>query len=470
VKAKRRNVAKFHPVEDRAEPAHFSHNGIPVASAVEIETLAGGPGAAQSRAGPRSGPAKATEENFMTRCPRNRFAAFAAAFVLLTLMTRTTATQAGEEKTITIGEVKTIESKVLGETRSILVHLPTGYNITTDAYPVLYLLDGKEQFLHTAGLVDFLGTRGAAPQMIVVGIVNTDRGRDFTQSKVAKGMAPTKMVGGGAEKFLTFIEQELTPFVEQTYRTQPYRILVGHSLGGLLATYSMLTRPGLFDAYLAISPALGWDDGLIFRDMATALERRRGAKGFFYATYGGLEGKEYDTPLRELRKTLKKHAGGLDWIVTRMPNDDHGTIVHAAIYTGLRHLFKGWRMGDGVVDLDGVRKHYAQLSKRFGYEIRVPEQTVNLMAYGYLLKGKEIDKAIAIFEENVRLYPQSPNVYDSLGEGYEAAGQLDKAIEYYGIAIKKLSQVPNHDKKVMQIYREHVTRAKTAKKGGKVAK
>ena len=363
----------------------------------------------------------------MTHSSRLGHAATAAALVTSFLAVQTAPSHAGEEEDkITLGEVQTIDSEILGERRTILVHLPTGYNITTDAYPVLYLLDGGEHFVHAAGLVDFLGTRGASPQVIVVGIVNTDRVRDFTQTAATKGPGTGKAVGGGAEAFLRFIERELVPFVERSYRTQPYRILVGHSLGGLLATYSMLTHPGLFDAHIAISPYLAWDEQKILQGMEAALARRNGARGFFYATYGGLEGKEYDSALRTLRKTLKQRAGGLDWIVTRMPDDDHGTIVHPAIYTGLRHLYKGWRPKDAT-NLAGLKRHYAELSKRYGYQIRVPEQTVNLLGYGYLLKDKDVDKAIEVFEENVRLYPQSPNVYDSLGEGYEAAGEVDKA-------------------------------------------
>ncbi len=405
----------------------------------------------------------------MIRFPRHGVAALAAVFVFLALATRTSPSQAGEDKKVTIGEVKTLDSKVLGEKRAILVHLPVGYNITTDSYPVLYLLDGKEHFMHAAGLADFLGTRGAAPQMIVVAIVNTDRVRDFSHTKETKGINLEKMAGGGAEKFLSFIEQELMPFVEQSYRTQPYRILVGHSLGGLLATYTMLNHPGLFDAYIAISPYLAWDKEVIFRGMDEALAGRSGARGFFYATYGGLEGKEYDSTLRALRKTLARKAHGLEWLVTRMPDDDHGTIVHAAIYNGLRHLYKSWRP-TGDTDLAGLKQHYANLSTKYGYDIRIPEQTVNLLGYKHLMAKKDPAKAVEIFEENVRLYPQSPNVYDSLGEGYEATGQIDKALGYYEIAVKKLSQAPKYDQKVMQIYREHVARAKAAKKGKKPAK
>src|SRR3712207_3662198 len=101
------------------------------------------------------------------------------------------------------------------------------------------------------------------PEMIVVGISNTDRTRDLTPTRVARlpdnpnAGFPTS---GGADKFLKFIETELIPMVESKYRTQPYRALAGHSLGGLFAVHTLVTKPELFNSYIAVSPSLQWDN------------------------------------------------------------------------------------------------------------------------------------------------------------------------------------------------------------------
>ena len=130
---------------------------------------------------------------------------------------------------ITIGERLTIASKVLGEDRPILVSTPPGYGRGQQRYPVLYLTDGDAHLTHTRGTVDFLARNGLMPQVIIVGIPNTDRNRDLTPSRV-----PVRTLGsrtfqlptsGGADKFLNFIETELAPYVEASYRTEPFRIL-----------------------------------------------------------------------------------------------------------------------------------------------------------------------------------------------------------------------------------------------------
>src|SRR6201988_4529086 len=131
-----------------------------------------------------------------------------------------------------------LKSAVLGEERFILVRTPAGYETNKLRYPVLYMTDGDAHMGHTASTIEFLTQNGRLPDLIVVGITNTDRTRDLTPVKsTAKNPAgqlqfPTS---GGADTFLKFIETELIPEIEKDYRVPPYRILAGHSLGGLFA-------------------------------------------------------------------------------------------------------------------------------------------------------------------------------------------------------------------------------------------
>jgi enterochelin esterase-like enzyme len=128
---------------------------------------------------------------------------------------------------IVLGYQATIHSSVLGEDRDILIYLPDTYMTSENAYPVIYLLDGRFNFQHTTSTVELLARLGHIPRMIVIAIANVDRRRDFTAT-----VSPDTRLGGGAEPLLDFIEQELVPYVEQGFRTQPYRIIIGHSLGG----------------------------------------------------------------------------------------------------------------------------------------------------------------------------------------------------------------------------------------------
>lgn len=65
----------------------------------------------------------------------------------------------------------------------------------------------------------------------------------------------------------------------------------------------------------------------------------------------------------------------------------------------------------------------------------LPEELINAIGYAYL-EMNELDEARIIFKENISRYPNSPNVYDSLGEVLELKGEYDLAKLNYAKAVK----------------------------------
>src|SRR5690349_17961422 len=137
----------------------------------------------------------------------------------------------------------TVHSKVLNEDRVIWVRTPRGYDRSTHIYPVIYQTDGPWHVNEIGSSIDFLVTNNRMPPVIVVAIENTDRTRDLTPThhKLPEGKTDPFPTAGGADKFLDFIEAELMPEVQKRYRVAPYKIFAGHSLGGLLAIYALIT-------------------------------------------------------------------------------------------------------------------------------------------------------------------------------------------------------------------------------------
>ena len=76
-------------------------------------------------------------------------------------------------------------------------------------------------------------------------------------------------------------------------------------------------------------------------------------------------------------------------------------------------------------------EHLAQeLAESKSADYYFKESEINTLGYLYLFAGK-LDAALSIFELNVRMNPESWNVYDSLGEGCLAAGKFDCARKQY---------------------------------------
>ena len=184
-----------------------------------------------------------------------------ALLLLVILFSSTSILTAQREYDLVQATEVMIESSILDEMRFASIYLPPNYETGSQKYPILYLLDGRTHLHHASGAVSFLTNMGIIPQMIVVAVQNVDRTRDFSPTHVEE--RPTT---GGAGKFLDFMEIELMPFVSRNYRTGTYDILVGHSFGGTFATYTLLEKPGLFNAYIAISPYMMYDNDFVVRE------------------------------------------------------------------------------------------------------------------------------------------------------------------------------------------------------------
>jgi predicted alpha/beta superfamily hydrolase len=339
------------------------------------------------------------------------------------------------------GTVKrlTIKSAVLGEERVVLVRTPVGYETNKVSYPVLYMTDGDSHINHTSSSIEFLTENGRMPDLIVVGVTNTDRTRDLTPVKSTTKNAAGELqfpTSGGADNFLKFFETELIPEIEKQYRVQPYRIFAGHSLGGLFAIHALISKPGLFNSYVAVSPSLQWENGAELKRAEDFLKNQKELKVTLFASIGNETGgiSECFDSFKELLS--KTNIKDFEWQAERFADEDHGSVVLRSHYFGLRKVYEDWQaprdLKSGAVlgGLKGAEAHYKKLSEKFGYPIPVPENLINQIGYQLLAGGKP-EEAIATFKANVERYPDSANVYDSLAEAYERGRRIDLAEPLY---------------------------------------
>ncbi len=176
-----------------------------------------------------------------------------------------------------------IDSKILNEERNILVTLPDDYEqLPQDKFPVLYMLDGENdnrQMMST--IKNHLAKNLLMSSTILVSIPNTNRNRDLTPTKIKE--VPNS---GGGDNFLDFVQKEVFPEIEKNYRVQPYRIIAGHSFGGLTVIYTLLTRPEMFNAYLAASPTLSWDDNYLIKHTSDWLKLKNARNKILFVGLG----------------------------------------------------------------------------------------------------------------------------------------------------------------------------------------
>ena len=238
---------------------------------------------------------------------------------------------------------------VKGENYLIQVSLPFGYSSSHNSYPVLYVLDGDYAFGLTKGIADLLMIGKDIKGIIVVGISygkgvlawSLKRTRDLTPGHdtiYAKGQNT-----GGADNFLSFIQNELIPAINKNYRTYPdSSAICGESLGGLLNSYILWKQPELFKSYIIISPSLIWNNKSVLKQEAEFFVNHKELNKTVFIAYGSLDNKEVIiSPATELIQMIQMHKYmGLRLVTRVFEGETHMSVPSVAITNGLKTLFK----------------------------------------------------------------------------------------------------------------------------------
>jgi uncharacterized protein len=396
---------------------------------------------------------------------------------------------AQSDNTISIGKIDSLESTILNEKRKIWIYTPNDGPAdlySKQRYPVVYLLDGDAHFFSVVGMIQQLSSVNGntiCPPMIVVGIPNTDRTRDLTPTHVVNDPpfvdSSFSKNSGGGEKFISFLEKELIPYVDAKYPTRPYRMLIGHSFGGLTVMQTFIHHTDLFNSYVSIDPSMWWDRQKLLKESQKLLAEKK-LDG--HALYLGIANtmdpgmdlikirKDTNAFSRHIRSILALQGyleankqNGLKYQGKYYGNDDHGSVPLITEYDALRFIFDFYRLkltykdftDTTVAIVNKLKKHYENVSKQFGYKVSPDENQINSQGYN-ALNNKRYDLARELFKLNVDNYPDSYNVYDSYGDYFIAKKETALAIEQLKKALA-LKENPESRKKLDELEKGSMT-------------
>ncbi len=193
--------------------------------------------------------------------------------------------------TISGSELRVLPVNAAGRHYQLSVGLPASY-ATEPArrYPVVYVTDGYWDFQKLDAIRGALVFDKVTPEFIIVGLGYAGESleygtlRSWELSPVPLGDGPST---GHAAEFLTTIATEIIPFVEREYRTDPaHRVLAGASLGGLFTLYAMYSKPDLFSAWVAVTPAVAVGDGWLLGYEEKFAKAGGQLKGRLFASMG----------------------------------------------------------------------------------------------------------------------------------------------------------------------------------------
>ncbi|TMO43714.1 esterase [Pseudoalteromonas sp. S4389] len=330
----------------------------------------------------------------------------------------------------------TIESSNLSEQRTVVVQLPKSYQTQPNKrYPVIYRLDGAGNLPLINAVLERLQQDDQAPEVIVVAIESTNRLRDFYPTVNKEPQGPVGE-GGGAAKFLAFVEQELMPLVNKQYRTHDYRVIAGASAAGVFALYAMQADLELFQAHIAYSPAVWWNYGAPAKSLNTFVTKAKSINSYVYMNIGeeaGIMRERYD----DMQQTLQNSkVQNLRFKSDAFAGVSHNLTSAAGAFNAYHGLFLSKHMplsalGDDVSSIDA---YYQRLSQQWGEQIAPPDRAVRMLGYS-LTDNQQFERAIEVFKYNIKNYPKSAYALSALSYGYEMQGNIRQSLVQIEAAI-----------------------------------
>jgi hypothetical protein len=241
-------------------------------------------------------------------------------------------------------ELRALHSSITGRDYDLYVYPPTPGSLAPGRkHPVLYLLDGQWDFKLLCSIQGGLLYDKYVPDVIVVGITysgahaNYDSLRAVDYTPVA---SPNNPGSGQGAKFLSALETEIMPFIEKSYPADPSRrALMGNSLGGLFALYAMFTKPALFSAYVASSPAVTYASRGSFADEARYASAHDDLEAKLFIGVGADE--SLAAPVKEMiDKIRSRHYRGLQFDSRVIAEERHSGNKPETYNRGLRFIFR----------------------------------------------------------------------------------------------------------------------------------
>lgn len=304
--------------------------------------------------------------------------------VTLLLLSTTLILSAQEYPEVTIpgSQVRKITSQIVsGQEYKLEIRLPSSYENSTKKYPVVYLMDSQWDFPLVTSIYGEQYYDGFIPEIILVGVTwgginpNPDilRTRDYTPTNDGRNIETA-----GADKFLDFMKMELFPFIESNYRAKSdNRILMGCSLGGLFTLYSLFTHSDMFTGYVAASPAVGWDNGILYNDEKTFSEKQLAKPVRVYMTVGNVEnGKSYYETFANKMKSSKYKNVQLQSKV--LENTGHSGTKSETYARGLQYVFK---RNELKLNTKTLNKYVGQYQFENGNKLEIKNENHQLNLY-----------------------------------------------------------------------------------------
>jgi len=337
---------------------------------------------------------------------------------------------ARSQSDFSIANTYTIHSDILNQDRQVHIYLPESYQSSEQEYPVLYILDGQWHFTNGVAIQQSLRVPDQLPEMIVVGIQNANPLR-------------RTLFWDERERFHSFLDNELNPFLEGKFRLADDRILFGWEAASYFACYALLHERQLFDGVILTN------GGYIEEEMIDAFDKRPLPEHNYLFIANSIKDIYTIQDSDDLANLLKeKSPKNLTWKYQQYNEEVHESLPYLALYHGLNYFYHNFNSLvfssiQAYKDLGGMtylKQYFQARGERFGFSTEIDNSTKNSLIW-LAWKRDDFESFSYFMDEfaDVLSTPRYASAYwqNRLAAFYLKHNDLDHAILYYQAGISK---------------------------------
>jgi len=368
-------------------------------------------------------------------------------FLLLIGFTNNVFSQSKETHHI-VGKTFQLQSDILNEEREIQIYLPEDYQTSNEKCPVVYVFDSQKYFLNAVAYQQNLRFQEETPGFIVVGIKTKDSER-------------RKLYNSESTKFSAYLEKELLPYIDNTYRTLPSeRVFFGWQRAAAFGVEVLASKSNLFKGYFIASPT--FLSAKRVSDVGALLDKKISLDNYLYFTLGDVEAWSLDNTNSLAELLNKKAKNKLRWKYDLFNDENHYSTTIITMNKGLKTFFKDYppvrfysleefNKNGGIAALNKLFKNRGERydiskavhsdTKRYLFLLTVREN--NFHAFTEL--EKEFPNFLASFSRD--------NMFERFGQFYVKHKAYNKALQYYKKGVLKFPKSTRLQNRLEEVYK-----------------
>ena len=273
-----------------------------------------------------------------------------------------------ENSEITIGVNHTIKSLILHQDRTIQIYLPDSYTDSEQSYPVLYILDGQWFFSSGVAIQKALRTPGAIPEMIVIGIKNSNPLR-------------RSLFGEENKKFTDFLKNELIQYIDSNYRTTQERVIFGWEAAAYYISELILEEPEMFNGGIIT------DGGYASENLVKEFRSEKDIYLFIANSRKDIYNIGSTDAFNEILKM--NEPKNLIWKYELFNDEVHKSLAYLAMYKGIKFYYHNYesptiesiQQYNDLGGMDYLTAFSKERAKRFGGDGNIDDDAKNRLIW-----------------------------------------------------------------------------------------